>query len=173
MQLMAKTGFPDQDFAKLLSLDIEPSKQAVLQAVQSIPFDPLAWNSCFRGLAKAKRPDVAIAVLHVLEQTGCKVDTFHFNMALNSCEKASAWGRALALFSESADCYQADSFTYSTAISALGKGQKWRLALDLLACMSNKLEITGITYTAAMSACEKSGKWEAALKVLSRWCQQK
>ncbi|CAE8741270.1 unnamed protein product, partial [Polarella glacialis] len=121
------------------------------------------------SLAKHKLPHTATYVLTAMMAKSVEANVFHYNAAINACEKGRQWQLAVGLLSSMPDMRVIpDEISYNAASSACSKGGQWELALGLLRSMPEMGMIPDeVSYNAAMSACEKGGQWQLAMTLLN------
>ena len=84
--------------------------------------------------------------------------------ALATCERASAWMRAMDLTHKQ----KLDQKAFTTLISAAGKGFCWQQGLDVFSEMpSAMVKPDGITLCSSINACKESLAWGSALELLN------
>ncbi|CAE8663863.1 unnamed protein product, partial [Polarella glacialis] len=147
----------------LLALGDAPESETIRQALapqlSSWSQNPRKATVVLSGLARLRLPVVAAQLLDVMQAGRVEVNVFHYNAAVNACEKAGDWQLAIALLEKMPQMsVTPDSISFNSAMSACEKGQQWQLAVSLLASMDGmRVRRDTISFNSAISACEKGG----------------
>eukprot|EP00435_Cladocopium_sp_Y103_P034177 s2293_g8.t2 len=95
-----------------------------------------------------------------------ELNIFHYNGAINVCQKCSAWDLAMAFLEQMPRrSIQPDCISYNAVMGACGEASyeaSWQLVLHLL----GNAPLNLISFNTAAKSFDRSGRWQLALNTL-------
>ena len=87
-----------------------------------------------------------------------ELNIFHYNAAINVCQKCGAWDLAMALFDGAMHkSIQPDCISYNAVMGACGEAKCWELVLDLLSSPKKSIDIDLISFNTAAKTFDRWG----------------
>ncbi|CAK9078701.1 Pentatricopeptide repeat-containing protein 10, partial [Durusdinium trenchii] len=131
-----------------------------------------AWNRAMQNLAKARRWQPALELLHAAKKRALQPTLVSYLIAIGACEQGRNWSLALVLMQEF-QCYEYPLPPHvnavNAAISACDKGGQWRRAIHFLAWLPGwDLLPDVVSFNSTASGCGKAFEWQRSVHLIGK-----